>query len=1007
MEIQAFGPFAGREVIDFDELSSQGLFLLNGPTGAGKTSILDAVCFALYGSVPGARQQGKRLRSDHALPDAVPEVVCEFSARGRRLEVTRSPQWDRPSARSKKGSVPEKALTLLREKVDGTWVAKTWRNDEAGSELLALLGMSLDQFTKVVLLPQGDFAAFLRADAKERRPLLQRLFNTDRFETVEQLMAEEAQKARNSFDAAAAGVAQLRDRALDEARRYLAEEQLPAESLPVEEVIPALEGALADAVASASSSVESQRQQLLARNETIAAQEQSLADARQLQAMEKLAAEHEAAAPAYAEWTATLQAHRAAELLAAPLRHRDQAAKAVEQADKGFLESADAAQAHRLYPRFAADRPAPDNSGKELLEGISRQLSNELGRSRAMLPEAEGLAAAKAEQRRQEQRVGALRQQAEAASNRKREAEEHGGLLRQQLESLGREPLDPALLSEKLDQARQVRDAVIHYGNCLRRTEEARELRDRVNAEQLELKQRWLQLLERRLEQAAAELADTLTQGGPCPVCGGIEHPQPAVADHGGLVTREVENEARRRHAEAEARYAEAQQSCSALEQELAGLASRGGTTDPSEAQGDVRAAQDSLDAALAARRRLERLQEQVQSNAEQVQSLQRQLSQVVVEQASAESELQFARARIVELEHRLAEVLPEGERLEEWIAGLEQLERLVGTCSKLLVQREHAARALDSTEDEVAAAVEASEFDTEDDARVSLLAGPELDDLRRRRDAYEEAGQRLRLLCESSAVLRAQDAVRSGSGLPEPAQVEEARAEVRRLEDDLRRISVRHGMLQAAQEQLGGYRTRLQEQLVRLRPAAERFELVQSVADSVRGLGDNDRKMTLATYVLAARLEQIAAAASERLNAMTDGRYTLLHDDSKSGNKKSGLGLHVSDEWTGLRRDTSTLSGGESFMASLSLALGLADVVQAESGGVDIETLFVDEGFGSLDEQSLEQVMDALEGLRDGGRVVGLVSHVAEMKQRIGAQLQVAKGRQGSSVRTVVAAVE
>jgi DNA repair protein SbcC/Rad50 len=204
----------------------------------------------------------------------------------------------------------------------------------------------------------------------------------------------------------------------------------------------------------------------------------------------------------------------------------------------------------------------------------------------------------------------------------------------------------------------------------------------------------------------------------------------------------------------------------------------------------------------------------------------------------------------------------------------------------------------------------------------------------------------------------------------------------------------------------LAAYRRRFEEEEIRLAPIAARYELLQSVADTVRGLGENERKMTLTTYVLAARLEQIAAAASERLIAMTDGRYTLVHDDSKSGNKKSGLGLHVSDEWTGQRRDTATLSGGESFMASLSLALGLADVVQAEAGGVDIETLFVDEGFGSLDEQALEQVMDALEGLRDGGRVIGLVSHVADMKQRIGAQLQVTKGRHGSSVRTVLSGV-
>jgi DNA repair protein SbcC/Rad50 len=1005
LEIQAFGPFAGRGTIDFDELSSQGLFLLNGPTGAGKTSILDAVCFALYGSVPGARQQGKRLRSDHAAPDAVPEVVCEFSARSRRFEVTRSPQWERPSSRSRKGAVTEKALTLLREKVDGVWIPKTWRNDEAGSELLAILGMSLEQFTKVVLLPQGDFAAFLRADAKDRRPLLQRLFNTERFETVEQLLADEASKARAAYEAAGAGIGQLRSRALEEAQRHLPGEELPSEELPGEDLIRVLEGALADKAAAVQAAVDDGRQQVQRLQDAIGAQERALADAAELAAMEKLAAAHRAGAPAYAELAATLEAHRAAELLAAPIRHRDQAARAVEQAAKEFLESSDAAQAHRLYPHFAADRPEPDRAGKELLDGISRHLSDVLGRARAMLPEAERLAEAKEARQRKDQDLAALQAELQEAEKQQRTAEQEQALLQSQLESLERQPQDPALLAERVDQARHIREAATAYVDCGRRTEAARRVRDLAQAEQLDLKLGWLQLLERRLEQSAAELAERLTAGDPCPVCGGTEHPAPAEPDGDGLVTREQEGQARRLHSEAEARFAAAQQSCSILEQELSVLASRGGTTPLQEAEDALRAAEERLDAALAERRRIESLQDKLQDNARQLQTLQQRLATKAVERASAESELSAACTRIEELERRLAEVLPEGGRLEYRVAELSLLERLVSSCAQLLVQLDHASLALERAEEELAAAVAGSEFGAEEEARVALLDQAALADLTQRRKAYEETGQRLRLLAESAAVIRAQEAAGKGVALPNAEDVEAARADVQAREEEIRRRAVRTGMVKAAQEQLADYRIRLHDQLARLKPVEERFELVRSVADTVRGLGDNDRKMTLATYVLAARLEQIAAAASERLNAMTDGRYTLVHDDSKSGNKKSGLGLHVSDEWTGLRRDTATLSGGESFMASLALALGLADVVQAESGGIDIETLFVDEGFGSLDEQSLEQVMDALEGLRDGGRVVGLVSHVAEMKQRIGAQLQVTKGRHGSTARTVLSA--
>ena len=184
---------------------------------------------------------------------------------------------------------------------------------------------------------------------------------------------------------------------------------------------------------------------------------------------------------------------------------------------------------------------------------------------------------------------------------------------------------------------------------------------------------------------------------------------------------------------------------------------------------------------------------------------------------------------------------------------------------------------------------------------------------------------------------------------------------------------------------------------LADLKPLAERAAEAKKLADLAAGLGANTLRMTLSSFVLAARLEEVAAAASERLLKMTSGRYSLVHTDARRGAGRSGLGLLACDSWTGVDRDTSTLSGGETFLASLALALGLADVVTAEAGGTRIEALFVDEGFGSLDEDTLEEVMSVLDGLREGGRMVGIVSHVAELRQRIPAQVRVRKGQAGS----------
>lgn len=217
-----------------------------------------------------------------------------------------------------------------------------------------------------------------------------------------------------------------------------------------------------------------------------------------------------------------------------------------------------------------------------------------------------------------------------------------------------------------------------------------------------------------------------------------------------------------------------------------------------------------------------------------------------------------------------------------------------------------------------------------------------------------------------------------------------------------------RHTLATRAAQALGGLAADLERQALETRPLRESFATLDAVSRCVEGTGaDNQLRMRLSSYVLAARLEQVAQAASARLAAMSGGRYELVHTDGPSrGGARSGLGLAVVDGWTGVQRDPATLSGGETFCTSLALALGLADVVQAEAGGAVIETLLVDEGFGSLDQDTLDEVMDVLDGLRSGGRSVGLVSHVADLRDRIPAQVEVVKTRVGSQIRVGAAAL-
>lgn len=1008
LEIQAFGPFATRQQIDFDELSAQGLFLLNGQTGAGKTSILDAVCFALYGSMPGARQNGKRLRSDHAEAATAPEVVCEFSARGRRFEVTRSPQWDRPSARSGKGTTVQQARTLLRERVGGSWVEKSARNDEAAAELGEVLGMSLDQFTKVVLLPQGEFAAFLRADAKERRPLLQRLFNTQRFEAVEQTLALDAGAAKVEHDQALAAVGHLLRGAREEAGRHLAPEQLPDEAVDGARMLGQLQESVAALAADAAARAAAGAEELGRLRAQVAAQEQRLADHAELVTLEELEDKHRTNEPAYRQLAEDLQAHRRAELLAAPIRHRDQAAAAAGRAAEQLRQLAEAAAAHPLYADYGKELPVLEASGdaagrlESVLAEAADRAGAQLGQVQALLPEEERLRALEASETELEAELLRLTGQMGRTAEETAACRAEVSGLQDRLQSLQAAAGDIPALERSVEEAEAVAGAAAEHAACTADLAAATGVRDEAKVQQLELKERWLDLLQQRLDNAAAELASRLEEGAPCPVCGAEEHPAPAGAGAGRLVGEEEEAAARREHGQAEARLGRAQQECAKLEARLAALAARGGETPADEARAAVERARTELDAARQVARERERLESAAAAAAAKLEELGRQASLLDVDHAATGTELKAVRGQCGQLGSKLAALTPAGSTLSGHAHALSALVAAVGEAVRALDASRHAAAALERSAEELAGAIAGSAFDGEEQARAALLSAADLEAAQQAIEEHTLLGQRLQLLQDSEPVRRAR-ADREVQAAPDAEALVQLRSRTEMLDQEVRDLQVRSGVLQASDRQLQSYGPRLAGSSAALDAARERYERIQSVADTVRGLGENERRMTLTTYVLAARLEQIAAAASERLGTMTDGRYTLVHDDSKSGNKKSGLGLHVNDGWTGQRRDTATLSGGESFMASLALALGLADVVQAEAGGVDIETLFVDEGFGSLDEQALEQVMDALEGLRDGGRVVGLVSHVPEMKLRIPAQLRVAKGRQGSSVELVL----
>ena len=1027
LRISGFGPFAGTEDIDFDRLSAHGLFLLNGPTGAGKTSVLDAICFALYGSVPGARQDGKRLRSDHAEPGQEPAVTCEFSAQGRRFEVTRSPAWEKPSARGKNGFTVQQAKTLLRERVGGAWVEKSARNDEAGAEIMALLGMDREQFTRVVMLPQGDFAAFLRSKAADRLDLLQKLFGTQRFEALEQELSRQSAVAREDVAVLSGQLGLLASRAETEAAPL----QLPEDGAPPADDVPRRLAWLQDsavlrlaelkdraaAAEAASQDRRNQAEQEAARHERN----------RKLQAAIQRQEALEEGAQRQEELLSRLGRHRQAQVLQGQLQAVDAASAKVrsaaaaaesamtllrlaavdggELAQLGLETAAEAADA-ALESVASAGTAGTGERGAAGRDGMPGA-AEELGRLRSLLAVVEARLP-------DEDRLRDLRKRHQVLTGKQEElqraVEGLGNTVSQLLVERGQlvdgmdrlevRSTDAALRRKEAAAAAELLDVVRRHGSAVKALDlvKARHADSRENL--LEAKRRWLDVREERLANAASELAAKLVDGEPCAVCGSGHHPSPADAGRGGPGLAQQEEEARGIYEAAEAAHASVGAELAKAEQAVAVLAGQGGNTPEAEARA-------AADGALAAAKDAEQATEELQGRRQRLEVLEAGLGEARSGVAEAETDLSRVTASLAELAEQATSLdkgltgLRGGHRsldrrlraLEEAVAVLDKAVEAQARLDAALLQageaQEHLERALPE-----------AGFATVADVRGQLLEASEAAALEAAIRAAQDEAARVAGLFESEDIVLALAEAREGFQMDEE-RLAGMRAGAAAAQRDAREADLAAGLAARCLASLTSIAAEYETLVCSAREPAEKAQMLAGLADAASGRGENTYRMSLNSYVLAARLEQVALAASERLVAMSDGRYLLQHTDAKAARgAKSGLGLEVVDQWTGYRRDTSTLSGGESFMASLSLALGLADVVQQEAGGVEIETLFVDEGFGSLDEQSLEQVMDALEGLRDGGRVVGLVSHVAEMKQRIGTQLQVHKSRNGSTLR-------
>ena len=1141
LTMTGIGPYAGQEHIDFDAVGASGRFLLTGPTGSGKTTIIDAIVFALYGDVADSADSSKeRIRSTLVGPHTESVIELVFSTGAGVYRVRRTPTYERAKRRGQGTTTQNGTVKLWRlAEVGGEPLDEpVTRVGDADAEIARAVGLSREQFTQTVVLPQGKFARFLRADSSERQHLLKDVFGTGIYDAIQDALIQASRDGARRVEQAAAdlrgqvaslgrhpllteapsptdtadtgketadadqavhpegsspeapsgGTQEALPLPMDDTDRAEPQEsdagpaQAPAQALEV-----AMAGAAPDLVALrriGAEVLEASRNRVASAD--VRAEAAGTALTRAQSAREEAQKLHDLLERRRALVEETQRLAERAEQDAADaerLRNAERATRVrpyltAEQAARGRAQQAVAALAARADQSglahlaeqtgdadstvditAIATNGSQDNDTKTtpaaLIEPLAREaqrrlstLDNEPSKVRtsaveAVTPQdseaAEAPIAADVSEAAQTE-VLSTRGLDDLAHRCRRE---HGQLealvdleaglekredvlnqretslrlsiaeLAQQAEQLASRPGRRTALVEKLEAAREARAGLEGLQDRRTRAEErhraalaveqlsaqlaqreeactqaaalAREATERVRATRLA----WI-------SGTAGALAGELTEGEPCPVCGSPTHPSPASADAEGATRQQVEA--------AEEHQRQADEALSGAVRERDACTARFEEAQRTSDGMDVPAAKEALEAASTALATARAAADGVEELVERLEAFDAGTEQERTALDAARSAQESTRSRLEAERETLAQ------DQQHCLEARGSWPSVTARAAALLVRAKEAEDASEDVDTAHTALAQARS------ALADLAAALE-------EEGFTSAAQATAALMERGAVEALSTTVRAATtarervrmGLEDPEIAALSGQEEDRLED----ASAELTRADAAAKEAASLQARTAESHEHLRRAVDGVEQAAtayeeaagSSADLIRvanlARGENEAGTPLATWVLQARFEEVLVFANERLSQMSSGRYELIRvaEESSRYRRRKGLGLAVVDHLGHERsRDPRTLSGGETFYVSLSLALALADVVSAESGGVSLETLFIDEGFGTLDADTLQTVMAEIDHLHDGGRTVGIVSHVAELRDQIAEHIAVRRVASGGSTLKVTA---
>ncbi len=1057
LTMSAFGPYAGQTVLELDQLGTQGLYLITGDTGAGKTTIFDAIAYALFGEASSDNRKPDMLRSKYADPTTPTEVELVFSYGGEVYTVQRNPEYERPSKKRGGGFVREKADATLTLP-NGQVIAKV---KDVNVKIQAILGIDREQFTQIAMIAQGEFRRLLQADTQERRKIFRSIFKTERYETLQTKLKEAAAQAKGrceelgqSVQQYVSGIQCVEDNLLYPKAQSAVEGQLPAdEILPLLDCLIEQDSAEAERLMKEREQVE---QRLSAVVQTISdaitrgEQEKKLAELMQLLQQQNALLE----AKRLAVETAKKKLPHLKELRSERTRLEQQLPQYEDLERKRENWSALGCGVQKATETIVAAQEQMDQ-----LEGEVTKLQEELETLADV--SAEAIAAAHCTQQAEERQT-ALYALLDKLKQRDRlngvltEKEKHFEKAQAQLCALQEEQRlladagekmqsllhQQTLLKERKKELTKLLQQIDQYQSERKKLERAQKEYQDASKDAQQKRGEYERKNQSFLDAQAGILARDLTDGMPCPVCGAIHHP--VLADVPQNVPDQAEVEQAKRRSDTAASIATDKSSAAAALRAVC-----------EQMETEVKKAliaqleNDTLEQGRAGVEvKLSQLQEQERDLLQKLEKAQRDCERktaleeaVVTQQNYAEMANQERQAANEALLKSNTQIQSASESFPE-LKGLE-ITKITAHMSVLLNETDVHLRELKQKQ----AKLESQKKHCEELGRLLPEKRKALEEIER----HMQAAEKKRAEDQARQEELQKQIVQTESGLPF-ANAAKASERIKMVSDVADQIEKEHENAQtelhAVTEQVNGLQGQLMqledqlktlpicdiervreeqselqqqkgkvaedEKLVAVRLSAnqrvqqnfsaqskvltqaeQQYQWLKALSDTANGTLSGKEKIMLETYIQMTYFDRILSRANVRLMVMSDGQYELKRrTTAESVRSQSGLELDVIDHYNGSERSAGSLSGGEAFLASLSLALGLSDEVQASAGGIRMDTLFVDEGFGSLSENALEQALQALSGLSEGKRLVGIISHVAELKERIDRQIVVHKDR-------------